>query len=155
MKITSDTEWPAFWKCSPTDSFVFWWHVWTMVFLWPQKRCSAVWPVSPQYWGISGHVLSFFEHDRMYRRLLELQVNWPLMSRFSPVLLILTFFWTSPLSMPVKGHSLQLALPRVTSGVCIYIPGYVYIPFPEIGYVKGMYLIEKVCKTAFTAMFPG
>ena len=44
---------------------------------------------------------------------------------------------------------------RVPSGVCIYIPGYVYIPFPEIGYVKGMYLIEKVCKTAFTAMFPG
>ena len=44
---------------------------------------------------------------------------------------------------------------RVPSWVCIYIPGYVYIPFPEIGYVKGMYLIEKVCKTAFTAMFPG
>ena len=44
---------------------------------------------------------------------------------------------------------------RVPSGVCIYIPGYVYIPFPEIGYVKGMYLIKKVCKTVFTAMFPG
>ena len=44
---------------------------------------------------------------------------------------------------------------RVPSGVCIYIPGYVYIPFPEIGYVKGMYLTKKVCKTAFTAMFPG
>ena len=44
---------------------------------------------------------------------------------------------------------------RVPSGVCIYIPGYVYIPFSEIGYVKDMYLTKKVCKTAFTAMFPG
>ena len=25
---------------------------------------------------------------------------------------------------------------RVTSGVCFYIPGYVYIPFADIGYVK-------------------
>ena len=54
----------------------------------------------------------------------------------------------------VVGGSLAAGC-RVPSGVCIYIPGYVYIPFPEIGYVKGMYLIEKVCKTAFTAMFPG
>ena len=49
----------------------------------------------------------------------------------------------------------DLANGRVPSGVCIYIPGYVYIPFSEIGYVKGMYLIKKVCKTAFTATFPG
>ena len=49
---------------------------------------------------------------------------------------------------------ISLKLSRVPSGVCIYIPGYVYIPFPEIGYVKGMYLIKKVCKTVFTAMFP-
>ena len=41
---------------------------------------------------------------------------------------------------------------RVPSGICIYIPGYVYIPFPEIGYVKGMYLIKKVCKPVFTAV---
>ena len=31
----------------------------------------------------------------------------------------------------------QVNVVRVPSGVCIYIPGYVYIPFPEIGYVKG------------------
>ena len=50
---------------------------------------------------------------------------------------------------------LPLGFHRVPSGVCIYIPGYVYIPFSEIGYVKGMYLTKKVCKTVFTAMFPG
>ena len=33
----------------------------------------------------------------------------------------------------------------VTSGVCIYIPGYVYIPFADIGYVKGMLFSQKVC----------
>ena len=52
-------------------------------------------------------------------------------------------------------HHLLHVIHKVPSGVCIYIPGYVYIPFPEIGYVKGMYLIEKVCKTAFTTMFLG
>ena len=35
---------------------------------------------------------------------------------------------------------------RVPSGVCIYLPGYVYIPFLEIGYVKGMYLIKRYVK---------
>jgi hypothetical protein len=34
---------------------------------------------------------------------------------------------------------------RVTSGVCIYIPGYVYIPFADIWYVKGMFFSKKVC----------
>ena len=34
---------------------------------------------------------------------------------------------------------------RVTSGVCIYIPRYVYIPFSEIRYVKGMFFFQKVC----------
>ena len=36
---------------------------------------------------------------------------------------------------------------RVPNWVCIYIPGYVYIPFPEFGYVKGMYFPKKVCNT--------
>ena len=47
----------------------------------------------------------------------------------------------------------QPAWLRVPSGVCIYISGYVYTPFSEIGYVKGMYLHQKVCKIASTAMF--
>ena len=42
---------------------------------------------------------------------------------------------------------------RVPSGVCIYIPGCVYIPFSEIGYVKGIHLHQKVCKIASTDMF--
>ena len=54
-----------------------------------------------------------------------------------------------------KSGLMNGAIGRVPSGVCIYIPGYVYIPFSEIGYVKGMYLTKKVCKTVFTAMFPG
>ena len=64
----------------------------------------------------------------------------------------LSVFWVLLL---VAIEALVKPVCRVPSGVCIYIPGYVYIPFSEIGYVKGMYLTKKVCKTAFTAMFPG
>ena len=56
-------------------------------------------------------------------------------------------FWAQKVHLDYIFHKLRCEVRnvRVPNWVCIYIPEYVYIPFPELGYVKGMYFPKMVC----------
>ena len=56
---------PTPWKCEPTGKLVSWWHACRIVFLCPQNLSSALCPVSPQYCGLAGQVLSPLEQVPM------------------------------------------------------------------------------------------
>ena len=112
VKIRSDNECPTPLKCWPTGSLVSAWHSWVIESRWPQNLASAVFPVSPKYWGRLGQVLFSFPQVPMYRRLLLVHVSFPPIGRSSPVLLILIELSTSPIRWFVYGHSLHFALPQ-------------------------------------------
>ena len=78
---------------------------WVMLFMWPQNLSSALLPVSPQYWGWSGHTLLLILQVPIYRMFLLVKISLPQMK----VLLLSHFLWCISLSRwshcPIVNHS--------------------------------------------------